>query len=192
MDYPFDPRPLPIAKSNPHNEFGAPQSPNPPQVPYGVVTRADWVLGGATRVWTFRTPIFDMRPEFAMRADVVATAGVPINHQGTYGMGSTLHLVIGGQPAAQDNLKVVWWELGDPVGGGNPATMPQLPLLILTQPEDITTELLSGGITTAGEGEGGTQLSFDAPGCRFWQVVLQFTQSAGLQPALHVRGTLGV
>lgn len=191
MDFPFDSRQLSPGKSNPYNEFGAPPFARPPQVPWGQVERAVWLAAGGLTTWTYRTPIFDLRPEFVGRADTVVSPGVPINHQATYGIGNILQIIIGGEPANQPGLTLEWWELGDTVGGGNPATaLLQLPLLMLARPATLTTELLAGGITVAGEGDGGTLLAFDAPGCRFWQVVLQFTSTTS--PALYARATLGV
>lgn len=194
MDSAFDPRSLYPGKSNPFNEFGAPMFTSPPQVPWGELRRPDWQPGpGNTTVWTYRTPIFDLRPEYAGRADTVVATGVPINHQGTYGLGNILQVIIGGNPSFIATVRCRWWELGDTIGGGNPATaVAGLPLLVLSQPEDITTELLCGGLSLAAEGEGGTLLQFDPPGCRFWQVVIQFTDRAAGQLPLHVRATLGV
>jgi len=196
MDWTFDARRLPPGKGNPHNEFGAPLFDKPPQAPWGQSQRASWVNSGGpspVTTWTWKTPVFDLRPEYVMRADTEVTAGVPINHQGTYGIGTILQVIIGGQPANLSDLTVEWWELGDTIGGGNPATAAAgLPLLMLSRPEDITTELLAGGITVAGQGEGGTLFQFDPPGCRFWQLVLQFKHALAQSPALHVRATLGV
>lgn len=194
MDWPFDVRPLPPGKSNPHNEFGAPAYAPGGQLPWGQVERAVWTPG-AMGTWTYRTPIFDLRPEYNIRADTVVSSAVPVNHQGMYGLGNVLQVIIGGQPANQPGLTVEWWELGDTVGGGNPATaLNQLPLLMLARPSDMTTEMLAGGITVAGEGDGGTLFQFTPPGCRFWQVVLRFSADTAIQPvpALYARATLGV
>lgn len=145
----------------------------------------NWQIG--QKVFIFKSQILDLRPEMEglQRMD---TTAVPVSRSNAYGVGTTLRLLIWPQPAIVDNLTVDWWEAA--IDWWNPDGK----LFMIRQPEDMTDDILTGGVTgQPGEPSyiGASVLQFNPPAAlRFWQVFVRFTFTGqGAPPNLFFRAS---
>ena len=192
-------------RSQPHlNQPGNPLGPQPslrhpaqnpsgllpgtPSVPRGVEAWSDqqfhrFASDGTNQVWTWQTPVFDLRPGLSSAYGNIPEA-VPINHEGALGMSVYLTLIVGEQtgtvpPASAIGWTAEYWEVGNAVQAQNPQ------LQMLTQIQDVTETLLEGGTTTVAP-FGASPFSFTpcVPGLRFWQLNFRLTQAGVIGVAL--------
>jgi len=154
--------------------------PGMPQVPRAVEAWGDIQYNqfridatGANQVWRYQTPVFDLRPGLSTSYGIIPDA-VPINHEGAYGMSVYLVLVVGEdtgtRPPAATTFEALYWEYGNPLQARNGR------LVTLTQQQDVTEQLLGGGISLVAP-FGASAFSFTSctPGLRFWQLNFQLT-----------------
>jgi len=158
-------------------------------------------IAGIKWTWTWSSPAFDFRPELR-DGENEANPGsfVPINHQGSYGLGNTLLLVVRTiglygnvphlvAPADFPELRGSWWDRGDNYDG---TVLPRL-----HNPQPITDYINDGG-SAVGNLEGASVIALTPCGVRFWQAYATFEfwllpgAEIVLPPALQVRASLGI
>ena len=162
----------------------------------------DFDVAATKYTWTWSSPVFDFRPELR-DGENEANPGsfVPINHQGSYGLGNTLLLVVrtiglyGGPPAVLvapadfPELRGEWWDRGDNFDG---TVLPRL-----HNPQPVSDYINDGG-SAVGNNEGASVICLTPCGVRFWQAFVNFTfyvLAGGTltePPNLQVRATLGI
>lgn len=137
---------------------------------------------GFQKLW--KTPIFDLRPEFTAKDGLLSTA-IAINRSAGLGAGAKLRVIIfnesptGVDPAVAGALQLFTWEAGNdqpprqPNQGGTNS-----PLFRLTKETDITRQMTAGGLTSTVGGvsfTGGSLVYWTpiAETIRFWQVHLR-------------------
>lgn len=155
--------------------------PGMPPIPLGALAWSDFQgqafrSNGTDQVWTWNSPVFDLRPGMSNGYGAIPAA-IPINHEGAYGQGIYLNLVVGESSgtvpiATRANTKAFYWSDGNVVTVTDPTS-----LYNLTQVIEVTDQLQAGGINTtsttpAGPPFGASVFSLSPPvaGLRFWQV----------------------
>lgn len=157
--------------------------------------------------WTWNSAAFDFRPELR-DGENEATPGqfTPINHQGSYGLGNSLILLVRTiglygappqlyAPADFPGLRAAWYDRGDNYDG---TLLPRL-----RNPQTASDYINDGGSSsTTPLLEGASVLTITPCGVRFWQAFVEWrfypnTPGGGVPvitepPALQVRATLGV
>lgn len=135
---------------------------------------------GTNQVWTWESPIFDLRPGLAASYGQIPEA-VPINHEPALGQSVYLSVVIGTVSgvvpiAGVAGVSATYWE------DGNNLISRDVQLMRLTQIIDCTETLLSGGVSTVRPfGASAFQFTPCVTSLRFWKLTLQITIS-GVAP----------
>lgn len=126
----------------------------------------------------YNSPVFDLKPEFR-KADPQVWAGVPINRAPALGGGPVLRAAITGNPAARGDTKFYLFVVG--------GVYSSQPLYRMVEEVDITTQIMSGGLTAVtGPAQlvGASPFTTEPPaGIRFWQVWIRATQTVQLSGA---------
>lgn len=177
----FDPAPQPGDQSMPR------QIPKMPQASWSTKDDPAWtaVIAGGFE-WYWRSPVFDLRPEYQTGDNLVSSA-IPINRSAGLGAGAYLRVLVKAEPsgnflhapAIAAGLTCEFLECGnDHVPANMPATA-QVPVYALSQFQDCTDLIRAGGTTVNLFGQtyvGASSLYFSPPceGLRFWQVILHF------------------
>lgn len=134
---------------------------------------------GTDQVWTYHTPVFDLRPGVTL-ASSSGMSAVPINHEAALGQSIYVILMIfsrsGATPIAlRGKIQAFYWE------DGNNTT--PYPMHRLTEEIEVSDTLYAGGTTiqtTTPDGNvivpgGASVFSFSpcVPGMHFWRVGLK-------------------
>ena len=168
---PYDPR---GAWTNPQGTVPGPSPKTWPKA-YWVANPMSltWAAGAVpvTRTATWRSPVFDFRPELR-HADVPRASAIPIYRSGG---GGHLYVQIFGITEQQHNLTTLEvlasefgnvWSAEQQGAQGNPANVPRI-----TEPEDVTDQLFADVPSAI--------LVFDPPGggyhVRYWSLALSFS-----------------
>lgn len=179
---------------SPQNQPGNPLAPGPnlaqpPWNPGGVlpgpaVTRGldawaqeysrDFLSDGTNMVWTWESPVFDLRPGLATSYGQYPHA-VPINHEAALGQSVYLVLIVSERtgtapPAAAVGLHADYFEDGNGIRANNGQ------LLRLTQTIPVDDTLLAGGISLVAP-FGASAFSFTpcVNALRFWKLTFRLT-----------------
>lgn len=135
---------------------------------------ANFASDGTNQVWTFDTPIFDLRPGVSQAYGQIPAA-TPINHEGALGQAVYLVAIVGESsgttpPASTTGIICEYFEDGSGVQAQNGL------MNRLTQDIDITETLLAGGISTVVP-FGASPLSFTpcVSALRFWRLTIRLT-----------------
>lgn len=131
---------------------------------------------GTNQVWTWESPIFDLRPGLAASYGYIPSA-VPINHEPALGQSIYLVLIVGDTKvsgavpiAGVPGIKAEYWE------DGNNLTSQNNELMRLTQVLDVTETLLAGGISTATPtGASAFQFTPCITAMRYWKLSFRLT-----------------
>lgn len=140
----------------------------------------DFQSNGTDYVWTYLTPVFDLRPG-ATLANAASANAVPINHEAALGQSVYLMLQLFSAsgtlaPAALPTMRAAYWEDGN--------ILSSMPMRRLTQVIDVTDLLNAGGTTTEVIINGNVttpgpcsvfQFTPVAPGLHFWRLGFQLT-----------------
>ena len=158
-------------------------------------------VAGTKWTWTWSSPAFDFRPELRDGENEAPPGSfVPINHQGAYGLGNTLLLIVRTiglygvpgalvSPADFPELRGSWWDEGDNYDG---TVLPRL-----HNPHPISDYINDGG-SSIGTNEGASVIALTPCGVRFWKAYATFEfwlkpgSTIVLPPALQVRASLGI
>lgn len=157
--------------------------PGMPPVPFGALAWTDYQTqrfrsNGTNQVWTWESPVFDLRPGMSVGYGQIPAA-IAINHEGAYGQGVYLNLVVGESvggvpPATRSNMTAFYWSDGNTI-----TVTDQASLQNLTQVIEVTDQLQAGGTNTAVTNPNGpfgaSVFSFSPPvsGLRFWKLTFQ-------------------
>ncbi len=154
------------------------------------LSQAQWRQEGADYTWTWSSEIFDLRPDYDPddQREVSAHA---LDRVAAKGAGAQLRVLIypvgsGDTPASLGEITVEFWEAGNDQPSRNNPDDNEPQVFVLTQAQDITDEVLSGGLDTTLNGQsyrGASALTFTPPGdIRLWQVFLRITLEGGAAP----------
>jgi hypothetical protein len=152
---------------------------------------------GTNQVWTWESPVFDLRPGLAASYGQIPSAE-PINHEPALGQSVYLVVIIGtmgpapGVPTAVPiagvaGVSAAYWEDGNNLASENGE------LMRLTDVLDCTETLLSGGVSTAPPyGASAFQFTPCVTAIRYWRVSLRITVSgiAAIPDPYFIQGLL--
>ena len=150
-----------------------------------------FVSDGTNQVWTWESPVFDLRPGMSAAYGHIPAA-VPINHEAALGQSVYLVLIVGENtgtfaPADTVGIQADYWEDGNALQAANPE------LLRLTQVIPCTETLLAGG-TSAVFPFGASPISFTpvVPCLRFWKLSFRLTIAgvAAITPPYFIQASL--
>lgn len=191
MTFPaWQPQRLQPEHVEPGNPFGpGPNMQPPPYAPGGTFPSAAFTLpltpwtgrqsqqfvsDGTNQVWTWESPVFDLRPG-ATAATGRGMEAVPINHEAALGQSVYLAVILGTDggtvpPALTVFSSVVAFE------DGHVAQPQQNQLVRLTQDVDITEQVYAGGTRTTSP-VGASPLTFTPciVGLQFWRLSIRLT-----------------
>ena len=152
---------------------------------------------GTNQVWTWESPIFDLRPGLAASYGQIPSA-VPVNHEAALGQSIYLNVIVGTAGIAPGGVTAVpiagvagilaeYWE------DGNNLTSENGELMRLTSVVDCTETLLSGGVSTVYPfGASAFQFTPCMTSLRYWRVTLRLTVAgiAAIPDPYFIQGLL--